>query len=188
MTKFRPWTRPESSNFLALNYFREPISIVFENILNITCMPLKLATPLLGFLIYPNAWEITSFKFYEQVLKAFYVTRLTGGKIATAAEPKTKSVLFDFDERDQQYWPGFVRGFLYADKKFLGKAHYVSEANIPAERLEGTYRFVQTALEVKGFWFDQKNNKIGFYFILSRSGEFPKPRKKTKKKIKKKRK
>jgi hypothetical protein len=124
-----------------------------------------------GSLIFPNKDELPGFRISNQVLKEFRSLNLSNGIIAIGKDPSIRAVAFDFDEGDVGLWPGYIKGFLYSDKKFIGKAHFVPEARIKEETLNGTYNFINKELHVKGIWYDSNNEKHAFYFFLNQTGK-----------------
>ncbi|MBP8114444.1 MAG: hypothetical protein KAY50_03745 [Chitinophagaceae bacterium] len=123
-----------------------------------------------GIMILPDASEIPDFKLKKSDFKDYTNIKLTSGKIVKEQATQIKKLFFDFDDGEQNFWKGYVRGFLYEDGKFLGKAHYVRESKLQDEVLNGNYKYKKGELEVKGILYDAENKKFGFAFFLNKAG------------------
>jgi len=123
-----------------------------------------------GLCVYPNISDISNFTWDVTTewewRDAHYI--LKNGRVLPMPGEKFHKIIFDFDGRDFD-WNGYVSGFIYPDGKFLGKWHYVQEAQIKVQPLNGTYEFFDDRIDLKGTWFIDDNKKYGFFIRL----EFP---------------
>lgn len=120
-----------------------------------------------GFCIFPPANDIKTFVFSDEALADFYPYPLAGGVIVPPNEKREELLNVDWVGTDEQ-WPGYIKGFLYKDGKFLGKIHYVPESNLPVENLNGEFKLLENGIEIKGIWYDANESKQGFYIRITR--------------------
>lgn len=89
---------------------------------------------------------------------------LENGSIFTKPNENFQRIHFDFNGLEET-WNGYVKGFLYPDKKFLGTFHLIAEAKLPETKLSGTYQYHRDIIKISGLEYDGVK-KNGFYIEL----------------------
>ncbi|MBK6827109.1 MAG: hypothetical protein IPG86_09620 [Chitinophagaceae bacterium] len=75
---------------------------------------------------------------------------LTNGIISKNPADKFQRIKFDFDGIDDA-WSGYVSGFLYQDKKFLGTFYPVKESGNSSVKMDGNYSIKKGIIKIWGY-------------------------------------
>lgn len=97
---------------------------------------------------------------------------LTNGNILDMPGKKFRKLKFDFNGLDET-WDGYIVGYLYPDKKFLGTFHPVKESEAPDTKLSGTYQYTRGIIKISGIEYGH-TSKWGYYMELAETSDVPK--------------
>ncbi|RYY77932.1 MAG: hypothetical protein EOO69_12820 [Moraxellaceae bacterium] len=106
---------------------------------------------LTGICICPDATEIDQFTAGNYNPNEWDPYKLSNGNIIEEAGKPFKRIICDF-YGGEDTWSGYIKGFIYTDGKFLGKMHYVAEAKLAPDNLNGSYILTPNGIELKGIW------------------------------------
>lgn len=76
------------------------------------------------------------------------------------------TLIWDFPGDDNN-WPGSYKCFLYEDKRILGHFHYVKEAKMDDEKVDGTYTMYADKLRVHGHFIADGEKCGGLHMFLT---------------------
>lgn len=113
-----------------------------------------------GFMFFPDLAEMQDFD--AGLMCEIYDGIEVEARIIS--DPKTDNLIFlcDLHNTDTD-WGGNFRCFLYNDKKMLGTFTYLKEANLPQEKIDGSYTMTKKKFKAHGITLVDGKAQYGFY-------------------------
>ena len=120
-------------------------------------------TNYVGFIIFPDLKDYESID--EEIISSYEKSPVEAKKIKMDAKDTHYSLIWDFVGEGSLYGGNF-KCFLYNDKKIAGHFHYVKEANMESESVNGTYTMYADKIKVNGVAYLNNVKQYGIYMYL----------------------
>jgi hypothetical protein len=120
-------------------------------------------------IVYLPLEEIGEFTYDVQELNDYDYQQISGPLISPG-ESGCQKISFDL-LGTEDFYGGYVKGFLYPDGKFVGTFHYVVEANTPDDSFNGTYEETFFGYQFIGKAYSNEALNYGFYFQINISNK-----------------
>jgi len=116
-----------------------------------------------GFITYPYSAQLSEINL-EKEYDIEEHQLLKNGNIFKNQNEDFNRIHFDLMPTDE-YWGGYLKGFLYTDRKFNGTFYYTRDSGENKESLSGVYKILKNGLAIKGDVYEENNSGHYHFYI-----------------------